>query len=256
MPTKLDIIEGHSLIEEFGYVTQLIRRAYVDGYAATTPGQLFTALADLGLPVPGETHPTDPNLILGQRIPYATGVGKAFVDLVYRTKRLIYRGGTQVSQIQTQKKQDGTAIMLTYNGTDAGPDARPSQGVTITPFSCEPTLFAEMLYQTNTPGMFSLKYVNKLNSAAWSGQSAKEWFCTAGHFEPFVLTSAVRWWAFRFEFQLRQLRDVGPGIKNAWQPEAIWLRNDGGYPADASTTNGGIAVVEYYQTENFSTDFP
>lgn len=266
MATKLDIVEGHSLIEEFGYVTELVRRAYVNGLVAATHGQLYAALADLGLPVPGDAHPSDANLILGQRVPSPAGVGKAFVDLVYRTKRPILRGGSAVSQITSMiNPKTNAAITVSYTkfGKIGGvKDSRArsekqTQGVEVTGFSAEHTIFGEFIGQSSAPGTDVEGYVNKLNSATWQGLAAGRVLCMRGDYEPYVLTSATPWYRFMYEFQVRKLYTYTGSTTNAWNPEAVYIRYDGRPPEDVDkATNDGITLVDWHNTVDFNALFP
>ena len=254
MALKIDIIEGHSVIEEFGYITELVRRARVKGIFATLSGRVLGALDAVGLPVPGDAHPDDDTLILGQRIPMADSPGSwdsFFVDLVYRTRRIILRGGTQVSQITTQTNTDGTPITITYSNAEAEGGTSP-QVVEITPFNAETVVYAELLDQADFPADYVGVLVNKLNSSTWKGVAAGRALCTSGNFEPYALTAATPWYKFTFEIQIRDLREP---FNNAWNPEIAWVSPETGELAadpDYATSDGARRVL-WYDTVDFNT---
>lgn len=261
--TKVDIIEGHSVTEEFGIITEVVRRAHVKEINATASGVYIAVLNTAGvLPTPGDAHPADSNLILGPRIPSSDGGNNScFVDLVYRTKKPILRGGTYVSQITTQRKRDGTPIKVSYTnagGPGAGDEPGESpQVVEINPFNAETSIVGEVLLSTTSPGGITETYVNKLNVSSWQGYAAKRVYCSQGNAEPWVLErSGTKWWRFTFEFQVRELREP---FNNAWQPEAAWVSEKGEYahdPDPGDDTDGLVMVDGWYELANFNTIFP
>lgn len=259
--TKVDIIEGHSVTEEFGIITEVVRRAHVKEInPGLYSGTYMAVLNTLGvLPTPGDAHPSDSDLILGPRIPSGDGGNNScFVDLVYRTKKPILRGGTSVSQITTSRKVDGSPIYVTYSGAD-GPGTGDEPGespqvVEINPYSAETSIVGEVMLPTTTPGAIGETYANKINLSAWQGYAAKRAFCSSVTFEPWVIErSGTKWWRFMFEFQVRKLRAP---FDNAWQPEAAWISEKGEYAHHPSTDTDGLLMVEWHETANFNTVFP
>lgn len=252
MSTIVDTIQEVRLEEIAGEIRQATRVLYLDVYSTPV---FFNALSDPQVPQAGDALNADyPNVKVIRRIPTVVrtpGVNNGYatrvrIEIQYelqrpRTDNFALRGGSSLQQIETGKKQDGSAITLTYNST--------TYPVRIPVLAPQGNLSREIEESTNDPDAIVDDWVGHVNSATWRGGSAKSWLCTNVTYELIDRKNNPKRYRFTYEFEKTNDPD-------GWKITEVYKDSSGRIPSDVDPSSGnGIVTVDYYPTYNFGSKF-
>ena len=250
---SIDIIEDARLREENGIVVEVVRVAIIKDVALPpTPKDyiLKSALATLGIPAHGASHPFHTGLFVRRREVTAMGHAIARVMLFYERDdvgqpagdTVLISGGTAVEQIETALDRAGNQITVTHGGIP--------QGGEIHPFEARDSITLTWTEQSAAPGALTRAYTNKVNTGPWQ-------------FDGFA--AARTWHVAEFTFELADGKRVPPLYRmqasfrhndDGIDPQIVYIDPETGRPPAGLVANVGYKTIQWYDAVDFDNIFP
>lgn len=237
-----DLIQGHSIEEQDGRITRLVRRMYVDldSQSGDASKRGYDLLNYVDVPDYRDAHPTIAGIIVKQRkLVEVLGADSAYIDIIYEratygqtaaasTNIITVRGGSSARPVKTTRDANGSLVTVTKpNGSVV-----PAEFTRLKP---EGTLVYTRVENTTAPGAIQRSYELRVNNATWNAGDAGTWLCMGVRF------SQVNegFDDFRMEYEFQYNPDGWNSDKVAWK-----------YP-DATPYTAGESTVAKYLTANF-----
>lgn len=245
MPATFDLLDGASITEDNGVISEIVRVGRVTGLSASSDGILYAALADSDVPQHGEEHPTVTGIYaLGRR---ADPIDQTSARVTITYKRLqggsitpsqdgvpVLTGGTGLQQTETAVDRSGDEIYVTVNGTNVGKNVS-----VMMPHS---TLRFERVEFTNQPGGIARDYVGFVNESTWQSGVAGTWMCVSITFDLIDNTTSPFKYLMRYEFQYNPI---------GWQPIVVAIDPTTGEVLNPLVDNVSKKTVDWYPEADF-----
>ena len=251
MSVKSDIIQNVSIHEQFGEIVEAVNRHKVTIPKTGGQGLFFRALAEAGVPQPGESLNSDyEDVRVEERsIDGIPSIGQSeatvFVDVVYRLQRpetdqgFPVRGGSSLQQIVTQVDREGLPIEVEYNDNKKraelsvlSPNGNHMRNITIA---------------TNSPDNIVAEWINTVNSSPWRGKGAGHWLVQSVMYEIVDRNASPKKYRFDFEFEQASSPD-------GWTYTVAYKDENGDIPQDI-IDGVGIVDVIWHPEKDFTTLF-
>lgn len=251
---ELHAEDDMSLDEEAGSDIALRVRQRVSGLDKNvSPGmRLWQLKSWVGIPAVNSHPPEFPGLRLVKRsfefLKGRNDQGVVTLDYVryggVDDYNFIFRGGTSLSQVTTQKDIHGANVEVSYTYPEGHPKAgtTEAQPADVPVFLPQSTLTATGIMTANDPTAISRLWTGAINATPWASAAPYQWLCQACDWEPLDITTNPRTYRYTFTFQLNL---------EGWKPTVFWRDPETQKRPIDLVPGVGIKLVDWYTEINF-----
>ena len=261
MPTgKIEIIEGARVVEQGGQVVEIDRIYSVSGLTGSS-STLLTALDGTGfmgaaIPLPGDVHPTEGDLMLEDRICDPLGPTTARIVLTYRwnpTSLQIIDTTSSVESVVTNmdsQEQNASPIVVSHPALPEDSNGNRVQGGEInvtTPRMTAAGIVTLPVENESAAIEHVARFTNTINSDNFIlSADIDQWLCTNGTYKAVARTDGVVKRA-RFTFSFQHKPEGWNGIL------VVATRPWDGQPfPDSGSPDAPGTFVNWYKQETFA----